>query len=217
MTAISSTQYAANAAPGGEAAVTGNGEVSQLFTTLLVAQIKNQNPLEPQDPSEFVAQMTQLSQMEALQALASQSRANNAMLESLQVIALGGQVGSRVTVATDRIVIGGDPIEGRFTLEDGSAEVSLVVRSESGQQCRIPFGARGAGDVTFTIDPHALGLAPGTYAVRVETAGGEKPIVEIEGTLENVRMSASEGLLLNVANVGQVAPAAIVAFNGRAS
>src|SRR5690606_12696444 len=200
MTAISNTQYATNAAAGGNAAVSNNGEVSQLFTTLLVAQIKNQNPLEPQDPSEFVAQMTQLSQMEALQALASQGRANNAMLESLQVIALGGQVGTHVTVATDRIVVGSAPLEGRFTLEDRSAEVSLIVQSESGQQRRIPFGTRGAGDVTFTIDPQALGLAPGTYAVRVETASGATPIVEIEGTLENVRMSATEGLVVNVAN-----------------
>ncbi|NLG75754.1 MAG: flagellar basal body rod modification protein [Xanthomonadaceae bacterium] len=216
MTSISSTQYPGDAAAGGHAAIAGNGEVSQLFTTLLVAQIKNQNPLEPQDPSEFVAQMTQLSQMEALQALASQSRANNAMLESLQVVALGGQVGSQVTVATDRIVVGSDPIEGRFTLEDGSAEVSLVVTSASGAQRRIPFGTRGAGDVSFTIDPHALGLVAGTYSVRVETASGATPVVEVNGNLENVRMSATEGLVLNVANVGQVAPAAITAFNGRA-
>lgn len=217
MTAISSTQYPAHATAGDHGVVSNNGEVSQLFTTLLVAQIKNQNPLEPQDPSEFVAQMTQLSQMEALQALASQSRANNTMLESLQVIALGAQVGTHVTVATDRIAVGSEPIEGRFTLENGSDEVALVVQNESGQQRRIPFGTRGAGDVTLTIDPRALGLVPGTYSVRVETASGETPIVEIAGTLENVRMSATDGLVLNVANVGQVAPAAITAFNGRAS
>jgi flagellar basal-body rod modification protein FlgD len=199
------------------APVSNNGEVSQLFTTLLVAQIKNQNPLEPQDPSEFVSQMTQLSQMEALQGLASQGSANNAMLESLQVIALGGQVGSKVTVATDRIVVGSEPIEGRFTLADSSAEVSLVVQSEGGQQRRIAFGTRTAGDVPFVIDPQALGLVPGKYSVRVETASGEAPTVEVTGTLDNVRMSAGQGLVLNVAAVGQVAPAAITAFNGRAS
>ncbi|MFO7305772.1 MAG: flagellar hook capping FlgD N-terminal domain-containing protein [Gammaproteobacteria bacterium] len=218
MTPVSGTHLASGGATGAPAAaINPNGEVTQLFTTLLVAQIKNQNPLEPQDPSEFVAQIAQLSQMEALQALASQSRVNNAMLESLQIIALGAQVGSQVTVATDRIVVDNERIQGRFTLADGSEEVSLVVQSESGQQRRIAFGTRNAGDVTFTIDPRALGLVPGTYSVRVETASGETPTVEIVGRLENVRMSASHGPVLEVAHVGQVAPAAITAFNGRAS
>lgn len=216
MTIVSGT----NAATGGERsaapAVAGNGEVSQLFTTLLVAQIRNQNPLEPQDPSEFVGQITQLSQMEALQKLVSQSTANNAMLESLQVIALGGQVGSEVTVATDRITVGNTAIDGRFTLEDGSSEVTVILEGPGGQH-RIPFGTRGAGDVSFTIDPKALGLAPGSYSVRVETASGLTPRVEIMGTLENVRVSPIEGLVVNVSHVGQVAPTAITGFNGRAS
>ncbi|RZI59199.1 MAG: hypothetical protein EOP37_12495, partial [Rubrivivax sp.] len=42
---------------------------SSLFTTLLVAQIKNQDPLSPQDPSQFVSQLTQLSQVESMQKL----------------------------------------------------------------------------------------------------------------------------------------------------
>lgn len=216
MAVVSGTQDASSAASA-SSAISSNGEVSQLFTTLLVAQIKNQNPLEPQDPSEFVAQMTQLSQMEALQALASQSSANNAMLESIQVIALGGQVGSEVTVATDQVTVGNKPVEGQFSLENGSADVAVVVQSASGQQRRIQLGTRSAGDVSFTIDPQALGLVPGTYSLRVETDNGAAPTIEITGTLDNVRLSASQGLVLNVANVGQVAPAAITAFNGRAS
>ena len=80
MTMISNTPGAQGGAGNGAAGVSGNGEVSQLFTTLLVAQIKNQNPLEPTDPSEFVGQMTQLSQMEALQALTLQNKSNGAML-----------------------------------------------------------------------------------------------------------------------------------------
>jgi flagellar basal-body rod modification protein FlgD len=217
MAAVSGTYDSSNRTGSVSAAVSSNGEVSNLFTTLLVAQIRNQNPLEPQDPSEFVAQMTQLSQMEALQALASQSSANNAMLESIQVIALGAQVGSRVTVTTDRINIGNEPIDGRFTLDDGSAQIAVIVESASGQQRRIQLGPRSGGDVQFTIDPKALGLTPGTYSVRVETENGETPPVEITGTLENVRVSRGQGVVLSVAHVGEVAPAAVTAFNGRAS
>jgi flagellar basal-body rod modification protein FlgD len=216
MTLISNTPGASGGSSGGNDAVSGNGEVSKLFTTLLVAQIKNQNPLEPADPSEFVGQMTQLSQMEALQALTAQGAANGAMLESMQVLALGAQVGSQVTAVTDSVVIANRPVNGRFTLADGSAEVTLVVESATGQKKRIALGTRGAGDVRFTIDPQALGLTPGTYSVRVEAASGERPDIEVSGTLQNVRLSATEGLVLNVANVGQITPADITGFDGPA-
>ena len=217
MTMISNTSATQAGAANATGGVSGNGEVSQLFTTLLVAQIKNQNPLEPADPSEFVGQMTQLSQMEALQGLAAQNKSNGAMLESLQVLALGGQVGSQVSAVTDRVVVGSAPIAGRFTLADGSADVSLVIEGSTGRQQRIAFGTRGAGEVPFTIDPQALGLTPGTYSVRVEAASKEKAAVEVSGTLQTVRLSPTDGLVLAVANVGQIAPSAITAFNGRPS
>ena len=79
MSFVSATNEASATAGQGAAAINPNGEVSKLFTTLLVAQIRNQNPLEPQDPSEFVGQMTQLSQMEALQMLARQGSATAGM------------------------------------------------------------------------------------------------------------------------------------------
>ncbi|HEY4367439.1 MAG TPA: flagellar hook capping FlgD N-terminal domain-containing protein [Steroidobacteraceae bacterium] len=215
MAAVSNTQGANSGSADASAGITGNGDVSQLFTTLLVAQIKNQNPLEPADPSEFVGQMTQLSQMEALQKLAAQDSTNGSMLESLQVLALGGQVGSQVMAATDSVAIDKQPVQGRFTLMDNAADVSLVLESAGGKEQRITLGTRSAGDVPFTIDPQALGLTPGTYSMRVETATKESPTVEIAGTLQNVRLSPTDGLVLNVANVGQVASGAITAFNGR--
>jgi len=103
---------------------------STLFTTLLVAQIRNQNPLEPTDPSEFVGQLTQLSQMEALQNLVSQGSVTASMLESLQVLTLGSQVGSRVTVATDSVrVADQQPVEGSVTLSSAMGSTAVVLSS----------------------------------------------------------------------------------------
>lgn len=216
MNLVSGVQETTANGDAASAAISSNGEVSQLFTTLLVAQIRNQNPLEPQDPSEFVGQMTQLSQMEALQALAAQGSASGAMLESLQVLALGAQVGSTLTVATERLDVGAEPIQGRFTLVDGSAEVSLVLEGANGQRKQIPLGTRSAGDVAFSIDPQSLGLAPGTYMVRVDAKDVDRPVVEVHGTLRSVRLSPTSGVVLDVANIGQVGSAAVTGFNGQA-
>jgi flagellar hook assembly protein FlgD len=38
----------------------------QMFLKLLVAQIQNQNPLSPQDPTQFLGQLTQYSMLEQL-------------------------------------------------------------------------------------------------------------------------------------------------------
>lgn len=204
---------------GTTASPTANGasSPSDLFTKLLVAQIRNQNPLEPSDPSQFVNQLTQLSQMESLQQLASQSSASATMLQGLQMLALGAQVGSRVTVASDRVVLGQEPVQAGFTLENASARVTLVLTGPDGSEQRLPLGTRGAGEVRFAIDPAKLGLAAGTYSMRVETDSKEAPAIEVTGDLAGVKVSPTGGVVLNVAQVGEVLPAAITQYNGRQS
>lgn len=51
---------------------TGNLANENVFLQLLVAQIKNQNPLEPQDSSAFMGQLAQFSQLEQLTQINTQ-------------------------------------------------------------------------------------------------------------------------------------------------
>jgi flagellar basal-body rod modification protein FlgD len=191
------------------------GNSTELFTKLLVAQIKNQNPLEPTDPSQFVNQLTQLSQTESLQQLVSQASASAGMLQSMQAMAMGAQVGSQVMVESDRVQIAGAPVGGSFTLANMSPQVALVLTGADGSEHRIELGSRLAGDVGFTIDPAKLGLAPGSYGMRVVATDGETPAVAIAGSLDSVKLAPGGNFALNVSNVGEVQPAAITQFNGR--
>lgn len=195
--------------------ITANGDMTQLFTRLLIAQIKNQNPLEPTDPSQFVSQLTQLSQVESMQQMVAQTNASASMLQSMQVMALGAQVGSNVTAVTDRVVLGDDVVSGRFSLDSSSTSVAVVLEDANGEQRRIQLGTHKPGEVNFEIDPEALGLAPGTYSIRVETPTKETPVIEVQGTLQSVRISATEGAVLQVSNLGSIGASAITAFNGR--
>jgi len=188
---------------------------SDLFTKLLVAQIKNQDPLEPSDPSQFVNQLTQLSQMESMQKLAAQSSGNASILQSMQIMALGSQVGSQVTVQSDKVVLADQPVQGSFSLASGSSAAALVLTGADGTEHRLELGTRAAGEVAFSIDPTALGLAQGSYGLRVDAANSETPPVGILGDLSSVKLSSAGNAVLNVANVGEVLPAAITQFNGR--
>jgi flagellar basal-body rod modification protein FlgD len=209
------TQGAGASAGAASTAVGANGDVSQMFTTLLVAQIKNQDPTQPTDPTQFVNQLAQLSQLQSLQTLSTQGSATNGMLQSLQTLALGAQVGSQVMASTGGVVLGSQPVQGRFTLSNSNAAVALVIQSPGGQQQRISLGSQSAGPVPFTIDPAALGIPAGAYALRVETDSGESPAVEVAGTITSVQVSPTQGVVLDVSNLGEIAASSITAFNGR--
>lgn len=196
-------------------AIGANGEMSNLFTTLLVAQIKNQNPLEPNDPSEFVSQLTQLSQTETLQKLSSQTTLNGALLESLQTLGLGGQVGGQVTVTSSSVQLGDGAVAGSFELGATSAKTTLVLTSDGGTERRIDLGTRTAGNVDFSLDRSTLGLPAGRYAIRVEADQQAAPAISLQGTLSSVRLAANGGVVVDVSSVGETAPDAITAFHGR--
>lgn len=51
------------------AAKSAAAEQKELFLNLLVTQMKNQDPLNPQDATQFVQQLTQFSQLEQLIAI----------------------------------------------------------------------------------------------------------------------------------------------------
>ncbi len=190
------------------------GENRDMFTKLLVAQIRNQDPLAPQDPTAYVNQLSQLSQTEALQNLSQMTTANASILQSMQTLAMGGQVGSEVTVATNTLKLDGAAVHGTIQLNGASSATSLVLTGQDGQEHAIELGAHGSGSQSFTIDPDALGLPPGTYAIQARPSDGTSPQIEVAARLNSVRV-ANGGVVLQVANIGEVAPSSITGFNGK--
>jgi flagellar basal-body rod modification protein FlgD len=184
-----------------------------MFTKLLVAQIQNQDPLSPQDPTQYVNQLSQLSQTEALQNLSQTTTASASVLQSLQTLAMGGQVGSDVTVATDTVKLDGSKLHGTVQLNGLSSSTSLVLTGVDGQQHAIDLGP-GSGAQSFTIDPDALGLAPGTYKIQAKPSDGSSPTIEVAARLNSVRVNGSS-VVLQVANIGEVAPSSVTGFNGK--
>jgi flagellar basal-body rod modification protein FlgD len=217
VTTTSTTNSQFNGAGKQPAAVTPQANTNEnrdMFTKLLVAQIKNQDPLAPQDPTAYVNQLAQLSQTEALQNLSQMSTANASILQSMQTLAMGSQVGSEVTVATNTLKLDGGTVHGSIQLNGASNATSLVLTGLDGQQHTIELGAHGSGSQSFTIDTDALGLAPGTYAIQAMPSDGTSPQIEVTARLNTVRV-ANGGVVLQVANVGEVDPSSITGFNGK--
>jgi flagellar basal-body rod modification protein FlgD len=67
-----------------------NGIGKDTFMKLLVAQMSQQNPLEPTDDKEMIAQMTQFSTLEQMTNMATSSAANATSGQVSQAVALIG-------------------------------------------------------------------------------------------------------------------------------
>lgn len=116
------------------------------FLTLLVTQLKNQDPLNPTNNTEFVAQLAQFSQLEqsAKQAQLLQ-RSLDAQAASLQFTLLP-MVGRTVTVDHALVQLGSGPAPISYTLDKNAAAVRVNILDPQGQVIRtLDYRDRPAG------------------------------------------------------------------------
>ena len=193
------------------------GGEGDMFMTLLMAQIKNQNPLEPTDPAQFVNQLVQMNQMQNSIAMLSELKSNALMMRELQGLALGDQVGKPVLVQTDQITLDGAAVSGRITL-DGADEVQLQITAADGKPVLIPLGRQNAGEFTFKLDPKAHGLSEGQYHAQVITGSKTPSRLEFAANVEAVRLPVQGGEpMLSLAGLGEFPVSAITRLLGASS
>lgn len=195
------------------------GELNNLFMTLLVAQIQNQDPLNPTDGTEYVSQLAQMTQVQSMEGMSALMKNNAVLMDNLQVLSTAGLVGKQVMVQTDSLQMDKQPVEGRLTLEHPANSVTVVIKDSAGKEVKIDLGKQEAGQVEFTIDPQELGLAPGEYGLSVVTDVEEKMIpIEIAGTVNNVRIPLEGGsAMVYVTGLGEVPFYTISQFGANAS
>ncbi len=113
------------------------------FLKLLVAQLRYQNPLEPQDGSQFLAQTAQFTMVEKLTSLESEMKSS---MSANQVLAASSMIGHEVKYKDSN-------------QEDQTGVVTSVKLTKDGPVLRI-----GDEDVPYTQieEVHATPTAPTT-------------------------------------------------------
>jgi len=191
-----------------------NDELSQAdFIELLVAQIKNQDPTEPMDSSQFMSQLTQSSVVNGLTDLQTSFDSLATKLSSDQSLQAAGLVGKTALLPGGETQLNaGSSISGQITLDRPASDVTINVFNSRGEQVRsLPLGANGAGDMLFKWDGFKDdgSVAPqGDYLVTAEASiNGNQQAVEvyIESRIDSISINqnidgSSSGTRLNLAS-----------------
>ncbi|MBZ0072354.1 MAG: flagellar hook assembly protein FlgD [Thiohalobacteraceae bacterium] len=187
-----------------------NSLSSDDFMELLLAEIQHQDPLEPMDNSEFVAQLASISQVTSSQELQKSFDDLSATLVSNQALQAAGMVGRDVLAPTGLGVLEqGGSVRGTVELPQASSEVAVKIYDGSGQMVRrLPLGGQAAGEVRYQWDglrDDGTYAPPGTYLISAEAAfGGTNQAIEanVVNRVNGVTLGSGGALLLDLAGVG---------------
>ena len=137
-----------------EAKSTSNDLDKNAFLKLLVTQLENQDPLDPQDNSEFVAEMAQFSSLEQMtnmsESLTNINKLVGNMDTSLLVGQLSGMIGKGIdwTEVTNYADENGNPVSNSenlsgvitgVTVADGTTKVTVA--AENGSKYSVDIGS----------------------------------------------------------------------------
>lgn len=170
------------------------------FLSLLVAQMQNQNPLEPMDNTEYIAQLAQFSsleQMNNMNDLLSQSiDANYLLAQSINNTMAANYIGKEVKLSGDTIKVSGqESYTLGYNLPSDAKTVTVEIYDGDGNLVRtIENAATEEGDNTIQWDmKNSVGrkVSEGdyTYKVKAKSASGDDITADqfLVGTVSSVK------------------------------
>jgi len=147
------------------------------FMTLLVAQIKNQDPMSPMDNAQFTSQITQFTMLDEMKAMNARLEENLLVGQTINNTAMLGLVGKNITVEGNKIwMTGGSPSESMLAA-DGAGSVMVEVTDDTGHIVANYKKSiiRGLNDVTWDgLLDNGEAAGDGNYTISVTLAEGSQ-------------------------------------------
>ncbi len=163
------------------------------FLKLLVAQLRNQDPLNPSNPEEMAAQLAQFSSVEQLininETLTRQSESNTAMTQALNNSAAVSVLGKTVLTVGDTVDVTGSGTEKVTVGVDGAGgDAVLTLYDADGTEVgSLSVGPVGGGRQEIELGTLANGLTPGRYRYELTVTDAEGSPVQVQ-TFTRVRI-----------------------------
>lgn len=180
------------------------------FMTLLVTQMKNQDPLNPLDNAQVTSQLAQLSTVTGIDQLNETLKSLMGSFQSSQSLQAANMIGHGVLVPGSNLNLAAGQALFGIDLAEAADTVQVSIRDASGQLIRkLELGAQDAGMLPSAWDgiaENGAAAANGQYSFEVSaTRNGQKIVADTLGFGEVASVSSgSEGVKLNVTGLGTV-------------
>jgi flagellar basal-body rod modification protein FlgD len=185
------------------------------FLTLMLAQLKNQDPTSPVDSSTFLSQLASLSEVQGITQLNTSFSALSNSLSSSQALQASSLLGHQALVGSSTATLGtaGGTVTGAVSVPQTTSGVTLNISNSSGVLVQqINLGAQPAGLANFSwngTQGDGSQAPAGQYSLTAQVQGvaaGTAVSTYVNGTVQSVTMggAGTTGLTLNVAGLGSV-------------
>lgn len=187
-------------------------EMEDRFLTLLMTQIKNQDPLNPMDNAAVTTQLAQLNTVNGIEKLNGTLAQLLSGYNEAQGLQAAGIIGKNVMVAGNSLPLtAGKSAYGGASLAAAADKVTLTIKDASGKIVQSKeLGAQEAGIMYFSWDGkdeagNALNEGKYTFSIDATAAGKKVDATAMKiGTVSAVTRS-KDGFILDLGTLGDVA------------
>ncbi|MDP2246962.1 MAG: flagellar hook assembly protein FlgD [Nitrosomonadales bacterium] len=185
-------------------------EAQDRFMTLLVTQMKNQDPLNPMDNAQVTSQLAQLSTVTGIDKLNNTMEALIGSVQSSQSMQASGMIGRVVLTEGNNIdLFEGDSVFA-IDLPTAADSVKVTIKDANGATVReMNLGKQDYGLLELTwggeMDSGEL-AADGRYfyEVTATTASGKVDAITMAYSMVNSVSNSANGVQMNLSNMKSV-------------
>ena len=199
---------------------TSAADQTQNFLTLLIAQIKNQDPMSPMDASTMTAQMSQLNMVSSMGTMNTSMQAMLSQMQSANFMNQAALIGHSPMVAGNAINYSGGEVMLGANLENPLQGVVATIKDASGNIVgTADLGNLNSGMANFVfdgVDASGAKMPNGIYRVEISgknNAGTNEspapyvgsPVVSIlkEGSSGEALLKLADGRSIKASEVKQ--------------
>lgn len=179
------------------------------FLTMMVAQVQNQNPLNPTDGTQYLTQLGMMSAVESLESVKVGLNNLNIGMTNVEMLQATSLVGKKVLMDVNNglTLKENQTVDARVQFDEAVDNAKVVVYDDKGKVVEeIKLGARPAGMVEFQLSAQELGTGEFYFDVVSERGdSADTHSMMIAADVESVNIPSDGGvIMLNLKGIGKM-------------
>ena len=185
------------------------------FLKLLVAQMQNQDPLNPMDNAQVTSQMAQINTVNGIEKLNTTVEGLSGQFMQMQALQGAALVGRDVIVPGTALSIQDEVGQGGFELNSAADHVKVEILSPAGQVIdTLQLGAQSSGMHSFDWAAKDVGTDAGlSFRVTATSGSAVLPTTALMRDRVSAVSTGGDSLTLELERSGSIAYSDIKAFN----